>query len=255
MNMTNHSHFDNQELTQDTLLGGKVGLYQLAKGYRAGIDPLFLSASIMLHPGERVLDVGIGAGAASLCLYNRVKDCRIIGIEIQRELVRIANQNIALNGASRSINVIHGDFRHMPPRLVPGSFDHVMANPPYFPLMEQVSSPYPSKKQSNMEGEATIADWMKFCLAMARHKGMVTWIYKVDRLDEVFRAIPQASSSIKLFPLWQQDGKEAKRAIIQIQKGIARPFKLCSGMTLHNDNGDYTSIAQAVLRDGHIIKI
>ena len=59
--------------TEDRLLGGKVRLRQPRDGYRAAIDPVLLAASVPAKPGERVLDLGTGAGAAALCLMARVE--------------------------------------------------------------------------------------------------------------------------------------------------------------------------------------
>jgi len=54
--------------TEDALLGGRVRLLQAKVGYRAAIDPVLLAAAIPARAGQRVLDLGCGAGAASLCL-------------------------------------------------------------------------------------------------------------------------------------------------------------------------------------------
>ena len=52
--------------------------------------------------GERVLDAGAGTGAASLCLAARVPECRIVGLELQRPLQRIASHNVDAERARRT---------------------------------------------------------------------------------------------------------------------------------------------------------
>src|SRR5579883_1548549 len=84
--------------------------------------------AVPAEAGETVLDAGCGVGAASLCLAKRVPDCRITGIEAQRDLVRLANENAALNRFADRIVFMAGDILRPPPRLDPGSFHHVMAN-------------------------------------------------------------------------------------------------------------------------------
>src|SRR5271155_2154133 len=117
--------------TEDRLLGGRIRLKQPAAGYRVAIDPVFLAASVPAEPHQLVLDVGCGAGAAALCLAARVPQCRVVGLELQRDLVRLAGDNVALNGMTMRVSMMVGDLLSPPPRLSAGMFDHVMANPPY----------------------------------------------------------------------------------------------------------------------------
>ena len=63
--------FARADLTDDKFLGGQLTLMQPRDGYRAGLDPVFLAASITAHVGESVLDLGCGVGAAALCLGFR----------------------------------------------------------------------------------------------------------------------------------------------------------------------------------------
>ena len=119
--------------TEDRLLGGRVCIRQPAGGYRAAIDPVFLAAAVPAEPHQLVLDVGCGAGAAMLSLAARVPHSRLVGLEMQRDLVRLAGDNVILNRLEARASVMIGDLLHPPPRLSPGAFDHVMANPPYNP--------------------------------------------------------------------------------------------------------------------------
>jgi len=142
--------------SEDTLLGGRVKLRQPRHGYRAAIDPVLLAAAVPAGDGDTVLDIGCGAGAASLCLASRVEGCRITGIETQRDLVHLANDNVALNGFFGRFVAVQGDLLHPPPRLEPGSFAHVMANPPF--LESGLASPSPdmAKAAANIVTMASV---------------------------------------------------------------------------------------------------
>jgi len=79
-------------VTEDRLLGGRIRLRQPSEGYRAAVDPVFLAAAVAAEPHQLVLDVGCGPGAAMLCLAARAPLCRVVGLEMQRELVRLAGE-------------------------------------------------------------------------------------------------------------------------------------------------------------------
>ena len=236
-------------VSEDFLLGGRLRLRQPASGYRVAIDPVFLAAAVPAGPADNVLDVGSGVGAASLCLAARVPGCRVTGVEMQRDLVRLAGDNIVLNDMSARLSAMRGDLLALPPRLAPGAFDHVMANPPFLAAGSATVPGDAGKAAANVEGEANLATWVRVALAMVRAKGSLTVIHRADRLDALLALLAGKAGEITLFPLWPGEGKPAKRIIVRARKGIASPTRLLPGMILHEADGRYTAAAEAVLRD------
>jgi tRNA1(Val) A37 N6-methylase TrmN6 len=236
-------------VSEDGLLNGKVRLLQPKDGYRVAIDSVFLAAAVPAGPGDLVLDVGAGVGAASLCLGWRERGAHIRGLELQRELVRLAAQNVALNGMTGRVEVMVGDLLRPPPRLAPGSFAHVMANPPYLTAQTQ-RSPNPIKAAANVEGEAALGDWIRFCLLMVRPKGTVTFIYRPERMEALLAEFRGRAADIAIFPLWPGGAKPASRIIVRARKGVEGPTRLLTGMVLHRPDGRFADGAQKVLRDG-----
>ena len=238
-------------VTEDALLGGRVTLRQPAAGYRVAIDPVLLAAAVPAAGGESVLDVGAGVGAAALCLAARVADCRVFGVEVQRDLVRLAAENAQLNGFEDRVDVMIGDLTQPPPRLAAGTFHHVMTNPPYLDAARADPSPDGAKAAATVEAAGNLAQWVDFCIRMVRHKGSVSFIHRADRLDELLGRLRGKAGGTVVYPLWPvaASGRPAKRVIVQAIKGSAAPLRLSPGMALHA-NGGYTAEADAVLRDG-----
>ena len=246
---------DQPSATEDYLLGGRVTLSQPSTGYRAAVDPVLLAAAVPVQPGEHVLDVGCGTGAASLCLAERAPGLRITGIELDPALVRFASHNIRLNGREGVVDILSGDLARPPPRLSPRSFDHVMANPPYFRAGEGRPPQDALSRQARVEGAADLAAWVRFSLDMTRTGGSITLIHRADRLADLLVLLSERAGDIVIFPLWSHDPfgpalGPAKRVIVQARAGSRVPLKLCGGMVLHDENGDYTAAAEALLRDG-----
>ena len=238
-----------ESLTEDMLLGGRVRLAQPAEGYRAAIDPVLLAAAIPARADDEVLDVGAGAGAASLCLAARVPGCRVTGLERAPWLARLATENAAASGLQDRVAFVAGDLLDPPAGVVAGRFAQVMANPPYMPAA-RASPPHPAKEAATVEGAADLARWIEFCLRMVRPRGAVTLIHRADRLDELLAALQGRAGRIVVFPLWPSAGRDAKRVILQARKGIAGPTRLAAGLALHDPSGGYTAEAEAVLRHG-----
>ena len=237
-------------LTEDTLMGGRVVLRQPADGFRAAIDPVLLAASVSATARDAVLELGTGTGAAALCLARRVKGARVTGLELQRDLVRIAGENAALNGLEAEVAIVFGDLLNPPPRLAPSGFDHVMANPPYLEAGTATLPADAPRRAAVGEGAADLKAWVRFALAMVRPKGSITFIHRADRIDGLLAELHGRAGEIVVFPLWPALGKPAKRVLVRARRDIATPTRLAQGLILHGPDGKYTAEAEAVLRDG-----
>lgn len=244
-----------RDLTDDGFLGGRLNLLQPAKGYRAGIDAVLLAASIPARPGERILEAGLGAGVASLCLGSRVSGVEITGIELQSDLVEIAKENAARNNLSETLTVLQADIGQpvrdfMALGLAPNSFDHVFANPPYHDPAATALPPDGGKAQAHMTLGSDLADWVRLACVMARHKGTVSFVHRADALPRLLEAMSGHLGGIEIFPLWPAQDKPASRIIIRGQRGSRAPMILRPGLVLHNRDGRFTPRAEAILRDG-----
>jgi tRNA1(Val) A37 N6-methylase TrmN6 len=234
--------------TLDSFLGGKIKLFQPSAGYRAGIDPIFLAASVQPQPQDKVLDVGAGVGAASLALAARCPEIKITCLEMQADMVDLALKNVQSNNLIGSVEVILGDILSPPKSLLPYSFDHVMTNPPYHEHDRSQSSPIPGKAQAMIE-TMDLAKWMDFCLKMLKPKGVFTMIHRTERLREILGHLEKKMGNLVIYPLWAGPDKPARRVIIQGHKGKKGELSLLSGMVLHRGDEKYTPEAESILRD------
>jgi len=268
-----------EAITRDALLGGQVTLRQHAAGYRVAMDPVLLAASVPAAAGEAVLDIGAGVGAAMLCLAWRVPGIKVTGVEVQSELVHLAVENIADNGLTERLEMMVGDLQRPPPRLVPRSFDHVMANPPYFEAGRVRASGKDEKATAHIEGAGGLGAWVEYCLSMVRPGGTITMTHRTDRLAELLALLDDKSGDLVVFPLWPHDpfatedtkdassnatdaaGADAelpvaaKRVIVQATAGSKGPLRLSAGLVLHKANGNPTKAANSVLRHGNALML
>jgi tRNA1(Val) A37 N6-methylase TrmN6 len=242
-------------LTENRLLGGRIQLIQPRRGYRAGIEPVLLAAAVPAMAGERVLDLGAGVGAAALCLAARVPGVSIGGLEADPELVRFA-----LTGAERShlgdrVLFTVGDIMNASRDLVPESYDHVMANPPFIVEGTGRVPEHPGKAAATIESGATLDDWIRVAATMVRRGGTVTVIHRADRLDAALSSLAAGRlGAITVCPLWPRASQPAKRIIVAARKGSAAPLRLLPGLVLH-ENGAFSAEADAVLRHAKALPV
>jgi len=89
-----------------------------------------LASAVKPKGAASVLELGCGVGVASLCLGARVSGLKITGVELQSDYAALAERNAVENGVR--FEVVTGDVEDLPLDVRQRSFDHVIANPPYF---------------------------------------------------------------------------------------------------------------------------
>jgi tRNA1(Val) A37 N6-methylase TrmN6 len=247
---------DSQDFSDDRLLNGRVTLRQPRQGYRVAIDAVLLAAAVPAKPGERILELGCGVGASSLCLLSRVPEARVSGLELQQELLDLAFWNASANGKEASLQLIAGSVAELPKSLVRESFDHVFFNPPFLAGGNNGRAPEDKQVQlATREGDISLGQWVRAASGLIKPKGSVTAIHRTDRIGDLLAALEPSFGDFRLFPLWPKARRSAKRILVQARKTSRAPLQLCSGLVLHEEDGTFTAAAEAVLRQGLALEI
>ena len=228
----------------DEFLGGRILVRQPERGFRSGLDAVTLAAAVPAKSGDRVLELGSGAGVASLCLAARVSMCDVTGVEIDPSLVQLANENADANELSTRVRFVAADIAHLPGELR-HEFDHVFCNPPFHGDNGERSS---DEKRARATHAGDLRDWLRVGLKRTVSNGTFTMILRADRLGEAIEAL--GSDGLSIFPLWPKQGEPAKRVILQVRRNARAPLRLLAGLVLHQPNGRPTRGAGAILRDG-----
>ncbi len=239
------------ETTEDAILGGRVVVRQPREGFRVAIDSVLLAAAVPARAGDLIFEPGTGVGAAALCLLRRVPECRVVGLELQSALAALARENGARNDLGSSFEVVEGDVAAPSSRITPGTFSHVMINPPYLEPARARAPRAAARAAAMVEGEAALDRWIAAALRALRHKGSLTMIHRADRLPDILAALDGRAGETVVFPIWPERLRNrAIRVIVRARKGISAPFRLTGGLVLHAQGGGYAPEAEAVLRDG-----
>lgn len=235
----------------DAFLGGRLSVEQPAAGYRAGADAVMLAAACAALPGQEVLELGCGAGVASLCLAARVPGLHLTGIEREPGFAALARANAARNHVE--MRVIEADLAEMPADLRAASFDHVILNPPYFPA----GTPSPDAARAGARHEETpLSVWTDAALRRLRPGGRLTIIHLAERLPDLLAGLSGRAGGIAVLPIAARAGRDAGRVILRARKAARGPLRLLAPFIMHSgaahdrDAENLSENAQEILRHG-----
>ena len=203
-----------------------------------------MAALVPARAGEQVLEAGTGAGAALLCLAARVAGVRGVGVERGAALAGLAAQNFAANGFA-DLAVVNGDATALP--FAAQTFQHVMANPPWFGT-QNTPSPDAARALAHHAPGPTLGAWVGEMLRVLRDRGSITLALPAFAYAEAAALLRPACGGILLLPLWPRRGVKAKMILVQAQKASRAPDAVLPGLVLHDENG-ITKEAEAVLRE------
>lgn len=250
-----------REVTRDAFLDGKLMLLQPRRGYRAGIDAVFLAATA--QPQEKrnslkILDAGAGVGTVGLLAAFRLRgqvDVQVTLLERQPELAALAERNARDNDLASCTRIVCADFLGPAAELEASgiandSFDLILTNPPFHVAARGTPSADAIKAGSNAMGAADLERWARAMARLTRPGGEAVVVHKADALGELLTAMSPRFGGLRVMPLHPRDGEPASRILVKGVKGSRMPLTLLPGGPLHGDGNAFTAAAIAVLRQG-----
>lgn len=242
-----------ENTTVNEYLSGRVLIRQPAVGYRAGVDPVLLAASVPAVAGQTVLELGTGVGTAALCLGARVPGLQLTGIELQSEYAILAQENGLRN--NMEFEVLTQDLANLSPDIKQRRFDHVIANPPYFDRSAGFSA-VDNGREIAMGEDTPLSTWINVASKRVAPKGFVTFIHRAERLQELLKQLPSFLGSIQVQPLQPRPGRDSHLLILRARHSGRTPLRLHAPIQMHeglihtDDADDYTPAIRSVLRNG-----
>ena len=199
-----------QDYTVDAICRGAVTLAQPRRGYRFNIDSVLLAdftRRIVSSPVEDlVVDLGAGCGVVGLLLARFWPGCTVLMVELQEELARLAEANVASNGFGARARVAHADLRSREEWLPGGRARVVVSNPPFFRLGSGRVSGDRQVALAKHEIGCRLEDVVRAAEATLAADGGLAMIHAMDRAGEVEKTLrecglnPRARRGVRPLP-------------------------------------------------------
>lgn len=237
---------DDLGVTRDTLWAGSLVFWQPARGsgYRFNLDAILLAGFV--RPAHHIVDLGAGCGIVGTLLLAESKARQVTGVEIQSQLVGLAERNAQENGFRGRLVTRAGDLRSVE---LPFNVDAVVFNPPYFRVGEGRSAPDPGREIARRERHGTLEDFVRYGLRCLNHGGSLYCIVRTDRLEEVAIHVAHHGGSV-LRSRWvhARSNSSPRHVLIEAGRGRSGVWHRMPPLVVHDRVG-YTGEVRSLLRE------
>jgi tRNA1Val (adenine37-N6)-methyltransferase len=219
-----------------------IKICQSKEGYRFSVDSLLLYDFVNLKKVSNIADLGTGSGIVGILLARKYPDSRAVLFEIQESLVRLAQNNLAINYLEDRVEVVGCDLRLLPASgFSAGKYDLVVSNPPFRVTKSGRISISEEKAIARHEIKLKLCELIEAASFLLRAKGRLCMIYHPGRLSELIHVLSKKDCEPKRLRFVHSNGSsEAKMVLVEAVKGgrpgvrVERPF------SIYGDDGGYS---------------
>jgi tRNA1Val (adenine37-N6)-methyltransferase len=233
--------------TTDSILNGRLRLIQPRRGYRFSVDALLLGRFIRPRPGGRILELGAGCGVISIMAAALYAPREVVALEVQPDMAAITARNAALNQVA--VRAIAGDLRARAiAGISDGSFDLVIANPPYRERGSGRRSPIAGRDLARAEGGATLRDFVAAAAHYLKHGGKSAFVFAAARTAELIaelRAVRLEPKRMRM--VHPRLELPATTVLLEARKGGGVEMEIEPPLIMYSAKGVYSEEAGAMI--------
>lgn len=238
------------DITLDTIRDIKI--YQNKKGYRFSVDALLLYSFVNLKHASAIADMGAGSGVIGLLLARKYQKSKVLLIELQDNLAKLAKKNILINNLEERVMVINTDIVQLKSQslgiVTPNSFDLVVSNPPFRRQKTGMISPIDEKAIARHEIKINLPDLINASQNILRSKGRFCIIYHPSRLIELIDALRKKKLEPKRLQFVHSDqNTEAKMVLVEAVKEGRAELKTEKPLFIYKTPNTYSDEMQEIL--------
>ena len=228
------------ESIDDLQLNG-LQLIQKEQGFRFGVDAVLLSHFANVKKKHIVIDLCTGTCIVSFLVYGKYKPQEVIGLEIQDDMVEMANRSSKLNDTSDIVKFVQGDLKDKALLDSLGRFDVVTVNPPYKLNNAGILNPNDKLAIARHEIMCNLEDVIVSARRLLKDNGRMFIVHRPERLADIFGLMRKYKIEPKRVRLVQPNTKKAPNIVlVEGQRDGGAFLKWEETLYVYDDNGNYS---------------
>ena len=227
----------------------QLTLHQSPQGYRFALETFLLADFVPVTATDPLIDLGTGCGVVALLLARRLPHVRLVGLELQRSLAVLAQQNVICNSLQHRISIVQGDIRQVPSLFPSGMFGTVVCNPPYRVVGNGRLNPNPEKAIARHELAVTLSQLVQAAQHLLCRRGRLVMVYHPSRLSELCAQLETAHLRPRHLRLVHATPQApASIALVEAIRDSRDALTVLPPLWVYEASGGYTAEMQAIFQ-------
>ena len=228
------------ETLDDLQLNG-IHVIQKKNGFRFGVDAVLLANFANVRKNARVIDLCSGTGIIPFIIAGKTEAKKIIGIEIQQDMVEMAKRSVEYNKLNERMEFIHGDLKDIELLKKIERAEIVTVNPPYKLQNSGIKNLEDKNAIARHEILCTLEDVIIACRTVLKDNGRLFMVHRPDRLVDIFTLMRKHRIEPKRVRMVHPyEGKAPNIVLIEGQRDGGKFLKWDPPLNIHTEDGGYT---------------
>lgn len=239
MAINNNVEIKNNENVDDLQLNGLM-LIQKTDGFKFGVDAVLLSDFANVKKKHKVIDLCTGTGIIPFLLYGKYNPNSIKGIEVQEDMVEMANRSVKLNGVY-NIEFIHRDLKDIDFLKTIEKADVITVNPPY--KLNNAGIVNPSDKLSIARHEVlcNLENVIEASRILLKDNGRLFMVHRPERLADIITLMRKYKIEPKRIRMVHPNKNKAPNIVlVEGQRDGGAFLKWDAPIYVYNEDGSYS---------------
>ena len=198
----------------DDLQLDNLYLIQKKQGFRFGVDAVLLSHFANIKKKHRVVDLCTGTGIIPFLAYGKYKPKEIVGIEIQEDMVDMANRSSKYNEIDNVVKFINADIKDLKLLKTLGTFDVLTVNPPYKLNNSGILNPDDKLAIARHEILCNLEDVIIAARRLLKDNGRIYIVHRPERLIDIFELMRKHKIEPKRVQMVQPNINKAPNIVL-----------------------------------------